>query len=47
MVPVKWTEDKSENTFENILFSAKILHSAKINIVFVVAQSWHMPHILL
>lgn len=47
LVPVKWVEDKSLNTFQNALYSAKILENDDIRSVIVVTQAWHMPRALL
>lgn len=41
-VPVVWTEEQSRNTYENALFSKKILATAGIDRVFLVTHAWHM-----
>jgi uncharacterized SAM-binding protein YcdF (DUF218 family) len=45
-VPVKWTEDASRTTYENALYSARILNAAHIGTVVVVTDAWHMPRAL-
>ena len=42
-VPVRWTEDGSDNTFENARYSFKILQQAGIKKIYLVTHSWHMP----
>jgi uncharacterized SAM-binding protein YcdF (DUF218 family) len=41
-VPVQWREERSQNTFENALFSAEILRHAGIASALVVTHPWHM-----
>jgi len=45
--PARWTEDASADTQENAVFSARILHQAGIDSVYVVTHSWHMKRALL
>jgi uncharacterized SAM-binding protein YcdF (DUF218 family) len=45
-VPVRYIEDSSRNTFENALYSSRILKKENINNVIVVAQARDMPRIL-
>lgn len=42
-VPVRWTEDESENTFENARNSYRILQQAGIRKIYLVTHAWHMP----
>ncbi len=42
-VPVRWTEDKSDNTFENARDSLLILGQAEIHKIYLVTHAWHMP----
>ncbi|MGA9667229.1 MAG: YdcF family protein [Gallionella sp.] len=42
-VPVRWTEDESENTFENARYSYRILQLAGIRKIYLVTHAWHMP----
>ncbi len=42
-VPVRWTEDTSDNTFENALHSFHILQQEGINKIYLVTHAWHMP----
>jgi uncharacterized SAM-binding protein YcdF (DUF218 family) len=42
-VPVRWTEDTSDNTFENALNSFHILQQAGIRRIYLVTHAWHMP----
>lgn len=41
-VPVRWTEDASDNTFENAHFSYQILQKAGIKRIYLVTDAWHM-----
>lgn len=45
-VPVRWTEDASDNTFENARFSHDILSRQGINRIYLVTHAWHMPRSL-
>jgi len=45
-VPVTWTEDRSETTYENALYTQRLLQPAGVNTVIVVTQAWHMPRAL-
>jgi uncharacterized SAM-binding protein YcdF (DUF218 family) len=40
-VPVRWTEDKSSDTWENAQDSAAILRAAGIDSIYLVTHSWH------
>ena len=42
-VPVRWTEDESDNTFENAYYSFRILRQAGIHRIYLVTHAWHMP----
>ncbi len=42
-VPVRWTEEASNNTYENALYSLQILQKAGINKIYLVTHAWHMP----
>ena len=42
-VPVRWTEDASDNTFENARNSYQALHKDGINKIYLVTHAWHMP----
>jgi uncharacterized SAM-binding protein YcdF (DUF218 family) len=42
-VPVRWTEDDSDNTFENARHSFRILQQAGIRKIYLVTHAWHMP----
>jgi uncharacterized SAM-binding protein YcdF (DUF218 family) len=41
-VPVRWVEDRSRNTLENALFSAKILGQQGIHRIYLVSHTWHL-----
>jgi uncharacterized SAM-binding protein YcdF (DUF218 family) len=41
-VPVHWTEDESDNTFENAHHSFRILQQAGIRKIYLVTHAWHM-----
>jgi uncharacterized SAM-binding protein YcdF (DUF218 family) len=42
-IPVRWTEDESDNTYENARYSYKLLQQAGIKRIYLVTHSWHMP----
>lgn len=42
-VPVRWTEDSSNNTYENAQHSRQILQAQGIRKVYLVTHAWHMP----
>ena len=42
-VPVRWTEDASDNTFENARYSFQTLQKAGIKRIYLVTHAWHMP----
>ena len=42
-VPVRWTEDESDNTFENARNSFRMLQQANIRKIYLVTHAWHMP----
>jgi uncharacterized SAM-binding protein YcdF (DUF218 family) len=42
-IPVTWSEDASRTTWENALYTARLLRPAGINTVVVVSQAWHLP----
>ena len=42
-VPVRWTEDESDNTFENARNAFRILQQADIRKIYLVTHAWHMP----
>jgi uncharacterized SAM-binding protein YcdF (DUF218 family) len=42
-VPVRWTEDESDNTLENANHSFLILQQAGIRKIYLVTHAWHMP----
>ncbi len=43
----KWREDASKDTWENAVFSARILRGEGIRAVYVVTHAWHMRRALL
>jgi uncharacterized SAM-binding protein YcdF (DUF218 family) len=45
-VPVAWTEDRSRTTWENALFTARLLLPEKLTTVVVVSHAWHLPRAL-
>ena len=47
LVPVRWREDRSRNTYQNAAFSATILRQPGIPAALVVTQPWHMARALL
>jgi uncharacterized SAM-binding protein YcdF (DUF218 family) len=42
-VPVQWTEDTSDNTFENARNSYQLLQKTGIKRIYLVTHAWHMP----
>ena len=42
-VPVAWSEDASRTTWENAVFTARLLRPAGIETVVLVSQAWHLP----
>ena len=42
-VPVRWTEDASDNTLENARYSYQLLQKANIKRIYLVTHAWHMP----
>ena len=42
-VPVRWIEDGSDNTFENAIYSFRLLQPAGIHKIYLVTHAWHMP----
>ncbi|OGT42563.1 MAG: hypothetical protein A3K00_04290 [Gallionellales bacterium RIFOXYD2_FULL_52_7] len=42
-VPVRWTEDASDNTLENARNSFVTLQKAGIRKIYLVTHAWHMP----
>ena len=42
-VATKWIENASNNTYENALFSSRILQNAGVHSVHLVTHAWHMP----
>ncbi len=45
-VPVTWVEDKSRSTYENAVFTAKLLRAENVTTVVLVTQAWHMRRAL-
>lgn len=42
-VAARWTEDASDNTFENARYSFQTLQQAGIKKIYLVTHAWHMP----
>lgn len=42
-VPVRWTEDASDNTYENARYSYQLLQQQGIRKIYLVTHAWHMP----
>ena len=45
-VPVRWNEDRSRTTWQNALFTARLLQREQLRTVIVVSQAWHLPRAL-
>jgi len=42
-VPVRWTENNSDNTLENARNSFQTLHKVGIKKIYLITHAWHMP----
>jgi uncharacterized SAM-binding protein YcdF (DUF218 family) len=42
-VPVRWVEDRSNNTLENARYSHELLARDGMTRIYLVTQAWHMP----
>jgi uncharacterized SAM-binding protein YcdF (DUF218 family) len=42
-IPVRWTEDESDNTLENARYSYQLLQKTSIKRIYLVTHAWHMP----
>jgi uncharacterized SAM-binding protein YcdF (DUF218 family) len=42
-VPVAWNEDRSRTTWENAVYTARLLQPAHATTVVLVSQAWHLP----
>ena len=45
-VPVTWVDDQSRTTYENAVFTAKLLKADNVTTVVLVTQAWHMRRAL-
>ena len=45
-VPVAWSDDQSRTTYENALYTARLLSPERIATVIVVTHAWHLPRAL-
>ena len=45
-VPVAWTEDRSRTTWDNALYTARLLQPERLTTVVLVSQAWHLPRAL-
>jgi uncharacterized SAM-binding protein YcdF (DUF218 family) len=45
-VPVAWSEDGSRTTWENALYTARLLLPEKLTTVVIVTHPWHLPRAL-
>jgi uncharacterized SAM-binding protein YcdF (DUF218 family) len=45
-VEVRWTEGTSKNTYENGLYSSRLLKGVGIGEILLVTHAWHMPRAL-
>lgn len=41
-IPVRWVEDRADNTRENARYSAKLLKAAGVGRIFLVTHAWHL-----
>lgn len=42
-IPVRWTEDASDNTWESARYSYQLLHQAGVKRICLITHAWHMP----
>jgi uncharacterized SAM-binding protein YcdF (DUF218 family) len=42
-IPVAWAEQQSRTTWENAVYTARVLQPEKLSTVVLVSQSWHLP----
>ena len=42
-VSIRWIEERSANTLENLRFSAQLLAESELSRVLLVTSAWHMP----
>ena len=42
-VPVAWSEDASRTTWENAVYTARLLQPGRDRTVVLVSQAWHLP----
>lgn len=45
-VPVAWSDDQSRTTYENALYTARLLFADHITSVIIVTHAWHLPRAL-
>jgi uncharacterized SAM-binding protein YcdF (DUF218 family) len=45
-VPVAWNEDRSRTTWENAVYTARLLQPEKLSTVVLVSHAWHLPRAL-
>jgi len=45
-VPIKWREERSRTTYENAVFTAKLLKADNVTTIVLVTQAWHMRRAL-
>jgi uncharacterized SAM-binding protein YcdF (DUF218 family) len=42
-IPVRWTEDASDNTLESARYSYQLLQHTGVKRIYLVTHAWHMP----
>lgn len=42
-VPVRWSEEHSDNTLQNAVYSMKLLAPTSVRTIVLVTHAWHMP----
>jgi uncharacterized SAM-binding protein YcdF (DUF218 family) len=45
-VPITWSEERSQNTYENATYTAKLLREADVGVVIIIAQARDLPRII-
>ena len=45
-IPVNWKDDRSRTTYQNAVYTARLLHPEHIATIVIVTHAWHMPRAL-
>ena len=44
--PVAWSDDRSRTTYENAVYTARLLNTDRVTSVVIVTHAWHLPRAL-